>query len=189
MLDALHACMPIYTKTGDKGTTALFNNSRVSKAHIRLQTYGDIDELNSLLGVVISELPKSYSQRVMLSQVQKDLFAIGAVLANPVAPIDTAFLETLTARTSEFEKEIDTMTGKLAELKNFILPGGAKAAALLQYARAVSRRVERSSVALHEKETVALEILQYLNRLSDYLFTCARLVNHTEGQEEVIWKG
>lgn len=177
--------MPIYTRTGDKGTTALFDGTRVAKSHERVETYAAIDELNSIIGETIAFLPKSafISIRKELVQIQHDLFAIGSALAMP-HPLPVAGIEN---RPKEFEQQIDELTKKLPELKNFILPGGSKAGSLLHGARTFARRAERRVVALTEKEEVDQEILIYLNRLSDLLFTLARYTNHQQKQKEIKW--
>ncbi len=177
--------MPIYTRTGDKGDTALFDGSRVSKSHPRVETYAVIDELNSVLGEVLAFMPKSISKQLTkeLEQIQHDLFAIGSVLALP-HPMPVQGLE---KRPKEFEEIIDSLTKKLPELKNFILPGGGKSGSLLHVARTLARRAERRVVTLKETDEVDTHILVYLNRLSDLLFTMARSVNHQEKRKEIKW--
>ena len=177
--------MAIYTRTGDKGKTSLFDGTRVLKSHIRVETYGTIDELNSVIGAAVASIKKQKSGiKKELEEIQHDLFAIGSVLATPhgmpVIGLDT--------RPKDFEKLIDEMTSKMPELKNFILPGGSPAGSLLHVARTVSRRAERKVIALMQKEEVDTNIVIYLNRLSDLLFTMARFVNHLEKQKETIWK-
>jgi len=176
--------MAIYTRTGDRGTTSLMNGQRVSKAHLRVETYGSIDELNSAIGVVLAEV-QSYSSKLKaeLVRIQSDLFEIGSALANPKAK----GLNYLEKRVKEFEKLIDYMTQKLPPLVNFILPGGGKAGSLLHLARAISRRVERKIVALNTKEKTDKNIIIYVNRLSDLLFTMARFANFKEKKKETIW--
>ncbi|MBI2430881.1 MAG: cob(I)yrinic acid a,c-diamide adenosyltransferase [Candidatus Levybacteria bacterium] len=170
--------MKIYTKTGDKGETSLFGGKRVSKASLRVEAYGTVDELNSAIGVVLAKM-----ENKELSNIQNDLFLIGTMLANPKAKIVTG----LQKRVEEFETLIDRMTSKLPELRNFILPGGGTTGSLLHVARTVCRRAERRVVALSQKEKVDRAILMYFNRLSDLLFTMARYVNHKEKKKEVIW--
>ena len=176
--------MAIYTRTGDRGTTSLMNGQRVSKAHLRVETYGSIDELNSAIGVVLAEV-QSYSSKLKaeLVRIQNDLLEIGSALANPKAK----GLNYLEKRVKEFEKLIDYMTQKLPPLVNFILPGGGKAGSLLHLARAISRRVERKIVALNTKEKTDKNIIIYVNRLSDLLFTMARFANFKEKKKETIW--
>ncbi len=177
--------MPIYTRFGDKGKTALHTGKTVSKASTRVEAYGNLDELNSFLGVVLFEL-KDKKIKAEILQIQNDLFEIGANLAGPGEKGYSGFGEKLKKRVLEFEKTIDVLTNKLPKLKNFILPGG-KTGSLLHYARTVSRRAERRTVALAGKEEVLEEVLIYLNRLSDLLFTFARYINYKEKQKETIW--
>ena len=177
--------MPIYTRTGDKGDTALFDGSRVPKSHVRVETYASIDELNSLLGQALTFLPKAKHKALAkeIESIQHDLFAIGSALAVP-HPLPVVGLE---KRPKDFEKLIDSMTKKMPELKNFILPGGGKPGALLHVARTFARRAERRVVALMETQEVDNAILIYLNRLSDLLFTMARYVNYQGKQKEIKW--
>jgi cob(I)alamin adenosyltransferase len=178
--------MPIYTRTGDKGDTSLFDGSRVLKSHPRVETYATIDELNSLLGEVVAFLPKAKFTKLSkdIETIQHDLFAIGSALAMP-HPLPVVGLD---KRPKEFEEMIDVMTKKMPELKNFILPGGGKSGALLHVARTHARRAERRLVALLEHEEVDPHILKYLNRLSDLLFTMARYVNYQTKEKEIIWR-
>lgn len=177
--------MPIYTRTGDKGKTALFDGSRVLKSDIRVQTYGTIDELNSAIGIAIAQLRAThYVLRTELEQIQHDLFAIGSALATP-APLPIAGLQ---ERPKDFEKLIDQLTTKMPELKNFILPGGGKAGSFLHMARTITRRAERQLVELMQQEEVDPIITAYLNRLSDLLFTMARYANFVEKKREITWK-
>jgi cob(I)alamin adenosyltransferase len=177
--------MPIYTRTGDKGDTSLFDGSRVSKAHPRVETYAVIDELNSVLGEVVAFLPKTQFRELAkdIEQIQHDLFAIGSALAVPHA-MPAIGLE---KRPREFEVLIDSMTKKLPPLANFILPGGGKPGSMLHVARTMTRRAERRIVALSETEEVDAHIVIYLNRLSDLLFTMARYVNHQTKHKEIKW--
>lgn len=177
--------MPIYTRTGDKGTTSLFDGTRVAKSHARVETYAAIDELNSLIGQTLAFFPKRTYKPIVkeLERIQHDLFDIGSALAMP-HPIPVSGLEN---RPKDFEIIIDDLTQKLPELKNFILPGGSKSGSLLHVARTMARRAERRVVTLTEKEEVDDQILIYLNRLSDLLFTLARYSNHKEKQKEIKW--
>ena len=177
--------MPIYTRFGDKGKTALFGGKTVSKGSIRVEAYGNLDELNSFLGVVLSQV-KDKKIKAEILQIQNDLFEIGTSLAAPGNKTDQALSKKLKNRVFEFEKTIDVLTKNLPKLTNFILPGG-KTGSLLHYARTVARRAERRTVALAEKEKVLEEVLVYLNRLSDLLFTFARTINYQEKQKETIW--
>jgi len=177
--------MPIYTRFGDKGKTALFGGKTVSKNSIRVEAYGNLDELNSFLGVVLSQIKDKKIKKELL-QIQNDLFEIGASLASLRVENHLKLSKKLKQRVLEFEKTIDLLTKKLPQLNNFILPGG-KTGSLLHYARTISRRAERRTVALAEKEKVIDEVLIYLNRLSDLLFTFARAVNYQEKQRETLW--
>lgn len=180
----------IYTKTGDRGKTSLFNGQRVAKSSDRVSAYGSVDEFNSLLGIIrsqIAEISKTKdwdSINSELAAIQHDLFTIGAGLANPASEL----LEGLTSRVLVFETTIDTLTEKLPSLANFILPGGSVVGALFHYARSICRSVERRIVLLSQQETVDTHILTYFNRLSDLLFTYARYANHLQNEKEIIWK-
>lgn len=180
--------MKIYTKTGDRGETGLFGGARVSKATPRVEAYGDVDELNSVLGVARAVgVPPSLD--ALLGTLQCELFDVGAELATAPGrepqgfePIDGAAIERL-------ERAIDEAEAELPPLKTFILPGGSPAAAHLHVARTVCRRAERHVVAVLAQEPVRDEIVIYLNRLSDLLFTLARLANHVAGCPDVPWVG
>lgn len=179
--------MAIYTRTGDKGKTSLFNKQRVSKSNIRVEAYGTVDELNSAIGVAVAELirikDKGLRMKKELIKIQNDLFDIGSALANSSSK-KTISLE---KRVKEFENFIDEMTENLPHLKNFILPGGGKTGAMLHLARAVSRRAERKIVALNNRQKIDNNIIIYINRLSDLLFTMARFANFKEKKKETIW--
>src|SRR5260221_1246082 len=185
-----HNAMPIYTKTGDKGTTSLFDGTRVSKDDPRVDTYGSVDELNSQLGVVLAYLqdtPYEESLKGDLLQIQKDLLTIGSILADPQGKVDKKLVLHLYTQVKHFEKRIDEMTSQMPELSNFILPGGGKPGALLHMARTVTRRAERTITSLVKKESVEMVIVRYFNRLSDLLFTMSRYINFKEGNPETIW--
>lgn len=183
--------MKIYTKTGDKGLTSLFNGTRVGKDDLRVEAYGTVDELNSILGVVLAELEDSRFKIQELSneliKIQEDLLELGAFLANP----DAVFLQEdktyFSERIRHFEAEIDRETSQMPLLANFVLPSGGKAAAFFHLARTVARRAERKIVKLNRNTPVAKEVIMYFNRLSDFLFTMARFSNFKEGQKENIW--
>lgn len=177
--------MPIYTKTGDKGKTSLFDGTRVLKSNKRIEALGTVDELNSILGVVIANVRKPEKMiKNELENVQHDLFEIGGSLAVS-GPMPVTGLG---KRTGEFEKSIDMMTEKLPELYQFILPGGSVAGALIHQARTVCRRAERQLVSLMQKESIDKETIVYMNRLSDLLFTMARYVNHKGRKKEIVWR-
>jgi cob(I)alamin adenosyltransferase len=181
--------MRIYTKTGDRGETGLFGGGRVSKDHPRVAAYGDVDELNSTLGVVRATAPTDFFDDLFQS-IQRDLFSIGGHLATPdpdkVAKA-LARAELSAERVAEFERAIDTADDELPPLRAFVLPAGTAKAAALHLARTVCRRAERSVVHLkHQAEVPELFVI-YLNRLSDLLFTLARLSNHRTGAGDVTW--
>lgn len=179
--------MKIYTRTGDKGKTSLFGGKRVLKSHRRVETYGTVDELNSMVGLTIAEIRDSglKVQKIAreLEKIQHDLFDVGSTLSTP-HPMPVVGLE---KRPKEFEKFIDELTQKLPEITAFILPGGGKAGSLLHVCRTITRRVERQLVSLIQKEKVDDEILVYFNRLSDLFFTMARYVNYIEKKKEITW--
>ena len=176
--------MKIYTKFGDKGKTSLFGGSVVSKSDLRVAAYGDVDELNAILGTVVSvsefELLTS-----SLTKIQNDLVVVGAELSSKNAK--TKSISPI--RVGELEQEIDALWEPLPHLSNFILPGGSKTASLLHLARTVCRRAERNIVALSEIESVNSDIIMYINRVGDLLFTQARYVNYKKKIPEIIWKG
>jgi len=181
--------MKIYTKTGDTGDTGLFGGGRVAKDHPRVAAYGDVDELNSSLGVVRATAPRPFFD-ALLESVQRDLFAIGGHLATPdPARVAKALekAELSQERVEAFERLMDDADQELPPLRAFVLPAGTPKAASLHLARTVCRRAERSVVRLsHEAEVPELFIV-YLNRLSDLLFTLARLANHRDGAGDVTW--
>ncbi|WP_290702659.1 cob(I)yrinic acid a,c-diamide adenosyltransferase [Amphritea sp.] len=174
----------IYTRTGDKGTTSLANGSKVNKDHPRIETLGDTDELNCLLGVLIAELSAQEPLRKLLVQCQNDLFDLGGELA--VADPDYQVISA--ALIADMEQQIDDLNSRLPPLKEFILPGGNRTAALCHQARSVCRRAERRIVELARQEKVNQEAARYLNRLSDLLFVAARILACQDGGEEVLWQ-
>ena len=177
----------LYTKTGDKGETGLFDGTRVSKADPRVEAYGDIDEVNALLGLVRSQRLDADIDD-MLARIQRDLFALGAVLADPRHRIAARVHKAAIAAddVTRLEGWIDTLDAGVAPLRRFILAGGAPAGALLHFARTVCRRAERRIVSLGP-DSVEPVALTYVNRLSDLLFAMARSVNHRAGVPEVEW--
>ncbi|HEX6105956.1 MAG TPA: cob(I)yrinic acid a,c-diamide adenosyltransferase [Gemmatimonadales bacterium] len=181
--------MKVYTRTGDSGQTGLFGGGRVPKDHPRVAAYGDVDELNSSIGVVRATAPVQFHDE-LLESVQRDLFAIGGHLATPDPVKVSRALEKAelsAARVEAFERLMDEADAELPPLRAFVLPAGTPKAAALHLARTVCRRAERSVVHLsHESEVPALFIV-YLNRLSDLLFTLARLANHRDGAGDVTW--
>jgi cob(I)alamin adenosyltransferase len=179
--------MKIYTKTGDDGSTGLFGGCRVNKNHPIVETYGTVDELNSVLGIAQSLQPPTLIQ-TKLERLQNELFEVGADLSLPwkekhelVHRIDAPYIERL-------EVEIDEMIAVIPPLKEFILPGGTQISATLHHARTVCRRAERSCMAALEIESLNPEIIRYLNRLSDWLFCLARFANYTVKVQDVVWK-
>lgn len=180
----------IYTKTGDSGHTSLFNSERRSKADDYFEALGDVDELNAHLGLVRSQCPDD-DLNEQLTEIQSRLFDVGANLATPRLNSSTSKLARTTFDSQHIlslEKWIDTMDALLPALQNFILPGGNNLTALVHVARAVARRAERHTTPLVIRGDVDQVILQYLNRLSDYLFTVARYVGNIQGDVEVIWR-
>ena len=179
----------IYTKTGDKGETALFGGRRLPKSHLRIDAYGTVDELNSFIGLVRDETEDQVIRDV-LYQVQNRLFTVGANLASDPSKNQNQSLPDLREEDLRLlENEIDRMEEILPPLKNFILPGGHPLVSKTHVARCVCRRAERLSVAVNLEEPVPEVILQYLNRLSDYLFVLSRYLGHQLGVKEVTWKG
>lgn len=181
--------MKIYTKTGDRGDTGLFGGGRVPKDHPRVQAYGDVDELNAALGLARSiELMPRIDE--VLAPIQRDLFAIGALLATPDREKMQQHLEKARVdegRVAELEQAIDDAERELEPLRAFILPGGTPKAAALHVARTVCRRAERHVVRLQHEDPIPPLAVIYLNRLSDLLFTLARLANKRAGAGEVTW--
>ncbi|WP_075343251.1 cob(I)yrinic acid a,c-diamide adenosyltransferase [Tenacibaculum agarivorans] len=185
--------MKIYTKTGDKGTTALFGGSRVPKNHLRIESYGTVDELNSYIGLIRDQEIDQITRNALL-KIQDELFTLGAMLATPpekeilkngkerlnipkISDQSIAFLEV----------EMDRMNDALPQMTHFILPGGHQTVSFCHIARCVCRRAERLSVALHHIEPVSESVLMYLNRLSDYLFVLARKLSKDVKADEVKW--
>ncbi|MDQ3207313.1 MAG: cob(I)yrinic acid a,c-diamide adenosyltransferase [Gemmatimonadales bacterium] len=181
--------MKIYTRTGDTGETALFGGGRVPKDHPRVAAYGDVDELNSVLGLVRATEPAALFDP-LLESIQRDLFAIGGHLATPDPERVRKALEKATLspeRVSEFERTMDDADRELPPLKAFVLPAGTPKASALHLARTVCRRAERSVVHLAHESDVPELFVVYLNRLSDLLFTLARLANRRAGVTDVTW--
>ncbi|VAW66287.1 ATP:Cob(I)alamin adenosyltransferase [hydrothermal vent metagenome] len=170
----------IYTRLGDDGSTGMANGQRVSKDSLRMQAIGEVDELNSTLGVVINRCSPGEIKENMIT-VQHDLFNLGAQLAMP------DYEKISRARIEWLEKTLDDMNLQLTPLKEFILPGGAESACFCHMARAICRRTERSLVALNNEEKIKEEMSAYINRLSDWLFVVSRILNKNEGEPEVYW--
>ena len=180
--------MKIYTKTGDKGETGLFGGERVSKNTLRLNAYGTIDELNSFVGLAIIEVKCDEIKNILID-LQNKLFVIGSDLATPETEKNKKLKISRTPDQFilEIEKTIDNLDSQLDELKNFILPGGSKSAALLHVCRTVSRRAEREVVALKNIEKIGDNILIFLNRLSDLLFVLSRFENKYSNIPDTKW--
>jgi cob(I)alamin adenosyltransferase len=177
--------MKIYTRKGDDGTTGLLGGERVKKHHLRVEAYGTVDELNSHIGLLRAVSNELFIVET-LSEIQNRLFTAGSILAT--APQADFVIPGLEEGDAAFlEQAIDRMDEKLPELKNFILPGGSSEGAQAHIARCVCRRAERLVVYLNEDEAIDPLIIQYLNRLSDYLFTLARFFDYLKGGREITW--
>ena len=181
--------MKIYTRTGDQGDTGLIDGSRVQKDDPRVSAYGDIDELQAMLGVIKSELPQGSPLGALLKTIQKDLFSLSARLADPLDKIAARKKKVITgdARVEALEREIDAREADLPPLKAFILAGGGPTGGKLHLARTICRRAERGVVGLARKVPLDPVIGTYLNRLSDLLFVMARHENHKSQLPEDIW--
>ena len=181
--------LKIYTKTGDKGTTSLIGGTKVSKAHIRIETYGTVDELNSWIGFVNDQFSHKHSGKI-LKEIQDRLFTIGSSLAcDPEKETKMKIPDLHEADIELLEKEIDKMNEKMPPMKSFILPGGHVAVSSAHVARCVCRRSERLCVTLQEQNMfVDPLVIKYLNRLSDYLFVLARFIGHRLKVKEIPWK-
>lgn len=179
----------IYTKTGDKGNTSLIGGTKVPKSHRRIEAYGTVDELNSYIGLCLDHL-KTHSITSVLQEVQDRLFTIGSALAcDPEKETNLKIPDLKQEDITLLEKEMDQMNEVLPAMRSFILPGGHVTASTLHVARCVCRRAERCSVKLgQKKEEVEPLIIQYLNRLSDYLFVLSRFAAHKLGAIEIPWK-
>ncbi|MGK5083905.1 cob(I)yrinic acid a,c-diamide adenosyltransferase [Bdellovibrionota bacterium FG-1] len=178
--------MKIYTKQGDAGETGLFGNVRVPKDDLRIQSYGALDELNAALGIVLARQELSSELRNQLSRIQAELFQLGAELATPRGKTTRVRLLG-NSEIQHMEQDIDTMEAVLPPLSTFILPGGCLCSADLHLARTMSRRTEREMTSLHRAEPLRPVVLQYINRLSDFLFVCARVANHQQGVADIPW--
>ncbi|MGX5723302.1 cob(I)yrinic acid a,c-diamide adenosyltransferase [Shinella zoogloeoides] len=180
----------IYTRTGDNGTTGLVVGPRRKKHDLRVESYGEVDEANSVIGLARQHLADFPALDRMLMRVQNDLFDLGADLATPETgrKLDYEPLRIAQAQVDRLEKEIDALNADLEPLRSFVLPGGTPAAAALHLARTVARRAERRIVALQdsEGETVSAAAVAYINRLSDFLFVAARWVND-KGRADILW--
>lgn len=179
--------MKIYTKTGDTGQTSLIGGTRVPKHHLRIETYGTVDELNSHIGLISDQLADLPLEKGILLKIQDRLFTIGALLASDPEKSKMKIPDLLQTDVVLLENEIDRMTTHLPELKSFILPGGNVTASACHIARCICRRTERLTTALAENSFVHEQVLPYLNRLSDYLFVLARFICYKRNGQEVLW--
>lgn len=185
--------MKVYTKTGDQGTTALFGGTRVPKHHIRIESYGTVDELNSYIGLLRDQEIAAHFKEILM-EIQDRLFTVGAILATPP---DKEILKNgkprlnipkiIEADVTLLENEIDMMEESLPQMTHFVLPGGHTTVSYCHIARCICRRAERLSVHLHEMEPVDELVLKYLNRLSDYLFVLARKLSSDLKADEIKW--
>ena len=179
--------MKIYTKTGDKAITSLFGGSRVSKHHIRIESYGTIDELNSWLGLIRDQNIDAHSREILI-KIQDKLFTVGAILATEPKKDKRLKIPRIAAQDiSLLESEIDQMNEQLSEMTHFILPGGHQTVSYCHIARTVCRRAERMISLLHNNEPQPEGLLAYINRLSDFLFVLARKLSKQLKAEEVKW--
>ena len=187
MFPVIISAMRIYSRTGDRGTTSLFGGKRVDKDNLRIEAYGNVDELNSLIGAVLAENPLPDLSK-KLERIQAELFVLGADLSTP---LDIKVKVPRMSKTfiSRLEKEIDIWQKSLPALKKFILPGGSKIGAILHLARTVARRAERSIAVLSKGEKINNYARTYINRLSDWFFVAARYVNKIDNVKEKTWKG
>lgn len=179
--------MKIYTKTGDKGTTALLGGTRVSKSHSRIEAYGTIDELNSYIGLV-GDQEINEKRRQELKEIQDRLFTIGSSLASDPGKSKVKIPDLLESDVEWLEGLIDQMNISLPEMRFFILPGGHSSVSFCHVARCVCRRAERQVITLSDLDYVAPLVIKYVNRLSDYLFTLCRMMSMELGIEEIPWK-
>ena len=185
--------MKVYTKTGDSGTTALFGGTRVPKHHIRIDSYGTVDELNSFLGLIRDQdIQQEYKDTII--KIQSDLFTIGAILATDPEKAtlksgkERLNIEKISADDiTSLEQEMDKMEASLSPMTHFVLPGGHQTVSFCHIARCVCRRAERLATALNELEPFESNALKYLNRLSDYLFVLARKLTHDLQADEIKW--
>jgi cob(I)alamin adenosyltransferase len=182
--------MKIYTKTGDKGTTSLISGRRVSKANLRIESYGTVDELNSYIGMLRDQKELAHRKEILI-EIQDRLFTIGSLLASdpkkashiPIPQIDETDI-------TDLEVAIDVMNEELPPMTHFILPGGHQAVSFCHLARTVCRRAERRCIELHTSEDEQIDeiIIRYMNRLSDYIFVLSRMTSHEVKADEIAWK-
>ncbi|MDI6804898.1 MAG: cob(I)yrinic acid a,c-diamide adenosyltransferase [Bacteroidota bacterium] len=179
--------MKIYTKTGDKGETSLYGGKRVSKAAIRIEAYGTVDELNSVIGICRAMNPPQRVDEALI-KIQHQLFTLGADLASPLSNRKNKNVPRISEDDAKFLEElIDKLDSEIKPLRNFILPAGSLLTAHVHFARTVCRRTERLVVQLSKKEKMGTQPIIFLNRLSDFLFVLARWVNHLQNENEITW--
>lgn len=179
--------MKVYTKTGDDGTTGLFGGARVPKHHVRIESYGTVDELNSYIGLMRHRDIESKAQET-LAEVQDRLFTIGSILASDPSKSNLDVPDLHNSDIELLENEMDRMNKELPEMRFFVLPGGDDTVSFCHIARCVCRRAERLTVLLNEKEPISPVVIKYLNRLSDYLFILSRKITQDNKLEEIPWK-
>jgi cob(I)alamin adenosyltransferase len=177
-----HRLSKIYTRTGDDGTTGLANGERVDKADVRVGAFGDVDETNSAIGLLLAEAGLSPAIGSSLTRIQHELFEIGAELSLP------GYRQITAEHVARLERDLDTLNDELPPLKEFVLPGGTHAAAVCHLARTICRRAERSAWAASKLVPLNPELMRYLNRLSDLLFVMARALARKDGGREVLWQ-
>jgi cob(I)alamin adenosyltransferase len=177
-----HRLSKIYTRTGDDGTTGLASGERIDKCDERVETFGDVDEVNSAIGIVLAEPQLPEKVRACLTRLQHELFDLGAELAMP------DYVRILAAHVVKLENDLDDFNAVLPPLKEFVLPGGNRAAAVCHLARAVCRRAERRAWAAAKITPLNPEALRYLNRLSDLLFVVARTLARSDNGQETLWR-
>ena len=179
--------MKIYTKTGDRGQTRLFDGTRVAKNDLRVEAYGNVDELNSAIGSALA-FTSDAGIAELLQNIQQELFSLGAQLADPKFDAEQFAKPSLSPEwVAALENAMDHLDEELPPLRAFVLPGGGQCGALLHLARTICRRAERTVVELNETTSLDPKVIEYLNRLSDLLFVLARVVNHREGKQEIQW--
>lgn len=179
--------MKIYTKTGDKGQTSLIGGTRVPKHHIRIESYGTVDELNSYIGLIRDQQIDNHSQKTLI-EIQDRLFTIGSSLASDPEKSKMKIPDLKEEDVTFLEKEIDKMNETLPEMRSFVLPGGHTTVSYCHIARCVCRRAERATIHLSENSFVADLVIKYLNRLSDYLFVLSRKLTQDLNAQEIPWK-
>jgi cob(I)alamin adenosyltransferase len=177
-----HRLSKIYTRTGDDGTTGLANGERIDKADPRVGAFGDVDEANSALGLLLAEPGLPAPITASLTRIQHELFEVGAELSLP------GYVQIAAEHVAQLERDLDSLNEELPPLKEFVLPGGTRAAALCHLARTICRRAERSAWAANKLAPLNHELLRYLNRLSDLLFVMARALARMNGGQETLWR-